>query len=181
MIEVRTQIGLLAKIVVTLGILLMITGVVWRGVSVENIERIWTGLLARPSGPMAFRFILQPAMAAMIAIRDGIYDARRGRPPFAWTILSNPRERAGRLKEALNATAKILLLALALDGVYQIVVLRAFFPYEALIIAVLLGFVPYVVVRGLASRLARQHQAVCPKIANSIADQPRKGRSHDES
>ena len=74
--NIRSQLGLLAKVVVTLGIVLMIAGVAWRGVSIENIERIWKSLLARPSGPMAFRFILQPSMAAIVAIRDGLYDVR---------------------------------------------------------------------------------------------------------
>ena len=103
--------------VVTLGIVLMIAGVAWRGVSIENIERIWNSLLARPSGPMAFRFILQPLMAAIVAIRDGLYDVRGNRSPFLWTILSNPKERVGRLHEGLNATARIILLGLTMDTV----------------------------------------------------------------
>jgi hypothetical protein len=77
MTDVRLQLGLLAKVVITLSIVLMIVGVVWRGVTLESIERIWDSLLARPSGPMAFRFILQPSIAAIVAIRDGLYDVRR--------------------------------------------------------------------------------------------------------
>ena len=38
----------------------------------EVVQRIWSDLLARPSGPEAFRFILQPAVASALAIRDGI-------------------------------------------------------------------------------------------------------------
>jgi len=167
MADVRTQMGLLAKVVVTLGILLMIAGVVWRGISLENIERIWTSLLARPSGPMAFRFILQPAMVATMGIRDGIFDVRAGRSPFLWTILSNPDERGGRLHEGLNATARIILLGLAMDTVYQIIVFRAFYPYEALIIAVLLAFVPYLLIRGLTSRVARWYRARADNFANT--------------
>jgi hypothetical protein len=35
---------------------------------------------------MTFRFMLQPAMAAIAAFRDGIGDARLGRLPYAATI-----------------------------------------------------------------------------------------------
>jgi hypothetical protein len=75
--NIRSQLGALAQVVLTLAILLMIVGVAWRGVTIENIERIWDSLLARPSGPMAFRFILQPSIAAIVAIRDGLYDLKR--------------------------------------------------------------------------------------------------------
>ena len=153
--DAPVQMALLAKVVITLGILLMIAGVAWHGVSVENVERIWNNLLTRPSGPLGFRFILQPAMAAIVAIREGLYDARAGRSPFAWTIISNARERGGRLREGINATARILL-GLAMDTIYQIIVFKAFYPYEAVIIAVLLAFLPYLLIRGLASRIARK-------------------------
>jgi hypothetical protein len=61
----------------------------------------------------------------------------------------------GRLREALNATAKILLVGLAIDTVYQIIVFKAFYPCEALIVAVLLAFIPYAIIRGLTLRIGR--------------------------
>jgi hypothetical protein len=88
--------------------------------------------LARPRSaadePMRFRFILQPLMAAIVAIRDGLKDARTGRPPYFWTMLGNPRERTRRLNEGLNATARIILLGLVMDAIYQGIVLRRFYP-----------------------------------------------------
>jgi hypothetical protein len=107
-------------------ILLMVAGVIWRCISVENVDRIWQSILARPSGPLAFRFIVQPLMAAIVAVHDGLQDAKRGRSPFLWTILSNPLERRGQLIEELNATARILLLGLAIDTSYQTIVFKAF-------------------------------------------------------
>jgi hypothetical protein len=166
MTNIRSQLGVLAQVVVTLTILLMTAGVVWRGVTIENIERIWSNLLARPSGPMAFRFILQPSMAAVVAIRDGLYDVRGDRSPFLWTILSNPEKRGGRLREGLNATARIILLGLAMDAVYQIIVFKAFYPYEALIIALLLAFIPYLLIRGVTSRISRWYRAYAQNFAN---------------
>ena len=35
----------------------------------ETLARFWEELLSRPSGPMSFRFVLQPTMAALFAIR----------------------------------------------------------------------------------------------------------------
>src|SRR5215471_16676752 len=83
----RQQLSLLAKLIVTSLIVLVIAGAVWHGVTVANFKRIWFQELARPSGPMKFRFVLQPLMAAIFAARDGLKDARTGRPPFFWAML----------------------------------------------------------------------------------------------
>ena len=71
------------------------------------------------------------------------------------TVLRNPQQRIGRLREGLNATARIILLGLAMDVIYQLLVLKTFYPNEALVIALLLGFVPYLIIRGLVLRVAR--------------------------
>lgn len=149
------ELGLLAKLVIAFAILLTIAGVLWHGVTIEVFQRIWHDLVERPTEPMKFRFILQPLMAAIVAIRDGLKDVRTGRPPYSWAVLSKPRERILRLREGLNATARIILLGLAMDAIYQIIVLKRFYPVEALIIALLLAFVPYLLIRGPAARLAR--------------------------
>ena len=104
---------------------------------------------------MRFRFYLQPLMAAIAAIHDGREDARAGRSPYFMTVLRNPQERVGRLREGLNATARIILLGLVMDVIYQLLVLKTFYPNEALVVALLLAFVPYVIIRGLVLRIAR--------------------------
>ena len=76
---------------------------------------------------MKFRFILQPAMATIAALYDGIKDARTGRSPYFWTILTNPADRAVRLHEGLISTSRIILLGLGMDTIYQVVELKAFF------------------------------------------------------
>jgi hypothetical protein len=150
-----SELGILARVVIAFAILLAIAGLLLHGVSASTFPRIWRNLIARPGGPMTFRFILQPSMAAIAAIHDGLQDARSGRPPYLWTILHTPRERIGRLREGLNATAKIILLGLAMDAIYQFLVLGTFHPNEALIVVVLLAFVPYVILRGLVLHVAR--------------------------
>jgi hypothetical protein len=79
----KTQI-LLARLVIVLLIALTAAGVLWYGFSEEVRHRVWDQLIARPTGPMAFRFILQPIMAAIAALRDGVNDARSRRSPYFW-------------------------------------------------------------------------------------------------
>ena len=143
-------------------IVLIVAGVVWHGVTIGTFERIWDDLVERPDAPMRFRLILQPLMAALVAIRDGLEDGRTGRSPFFWTVLRDPGRRVGRLNEGLNGTARIILLAVAMDTIYQIIVLKRFYPTEAVGIAVLLAFVTCLVIRGPVTRLARQWLGSAP-------------------
>jgi hypothetical protein len=147
------RLGLLARLVFAALILLIIAGIALHGITVQIILRIWHDLVERPSGPMAFRFILQPLMAAIAAILHGRRDARTGRSPYFWTVMSKPQERIGRLREGLNATARIILLGIVMDVIYQIIVLGRFYPVESVIVAVVLGFVPYLVLRGIVTRV----------------------------
>jgi hypothetical protein len=48
--------------------------------------RFTTDMIARVSGPMKFRLVLQPVMAAFFAIRAGLEDAKAGRPPYLWAL-----------------------------------------------------------------------------------------------
>jgi hypothetical protein len=122
----------------------------------DVVLRMWADLLARPRGPFGFRLVVQPLVAALLAVRDGIADANTGRSPYFWRVLNDPGERSERLREALKATAKVGALALAIDAVYQLKVHGWIHPGEVLGIALLLGLVPYLVIRGPVDRIARQ-------------------------
>jgi hypothetical protein len=121
----------------------------------DTLSRIWENLLDRPSGPLALRFLMQPIMATILAIRDGIKDAHSGRSPYFWTVVTNPEERGGRLREGVAATAKIMILAVILDVIYQYKELENIYAGEALIVAMLLAFIPYLLILGPAARIAR--------------------------
>jgi hypothetical protein len=138
---------------------LSLWGLLKHGFSLDVHQRIWRDIFDRPGGPEAFRFILQPAMAAIAALHDGVEDARLGRSPYLWTIFTNPAERAGRLHEGLVATARIILLGLGMDAIYQATVLNTFYPGEMALIALLLAFVPYLLLRGVFAGLARRRMA----------------------
>jgi hypothetical protein len=118
--------------------------------------RFWQELLERPSGPLAFRFILQPVIASFLAVRDGWHDAEMHRPPYFWAIWRDPVTRGARLREGLKAVSRVLALGVAMDLIYQIVRLHAFRPLETVVIALGLAFVPYLLARGPAARVGRE-------------------------
>jgi hypothetical protein len=124
----------------------------------DLVSRLWTDLLARPGGPFALRLFLQPLMAALFAARDGVADARAGRALYLWTVLHDAGRRRERLIEGVIATAKVVLLGVVIDAVYQFKVHGTVYPGEALGIALLLGFIPYLLIRGPAARIARRRQ-----------------------
>jgi len=154
--------GVLPKLVIAVAISLIAAGVLWHGVTLEASQRLWNNLVDRPSGPMAFRFILQPAMAGIAGIRSGIKDAHTGRSPYFWSVFRRPQEYVARLREGLNAAARIILFGLVIDVIYQIIELKMFYPVEALIIALLLAFLPYLLIRGPAARIARRWRTYGP-------------------
>jgi hypothetical protein len=150
----KTEI-LLAQMAIVLLIAFTAFGVVVYGLSDEVRHRVWEQLIARPTGPMAFRFILQPVMAGIAALRDGIEDAKSRRSPYFWTLLANPLKSGGRLREGLISTARVILLGLCMDVIYQLIVLKTFYPGEAVIVAIALAFFPYLLLRGPIERIAR--------------------------
>ncbi|EIM24582.1 hypothetical protein [Microvirga lotononidis] len=146
---------LIAWLAVGLMAILIILGMAWYGLSAEVERRVWHNIAERPSGPMAFRFLLQPAMAFLAALHDGINDARLGRPPYFRTLMRDPARRNERIREAFLSTGRILLLGLGMDAIYQYRVLNTFFPGEMVLVALLLAFLPYLAFRGLITRIAR--------------------------
>jgi len=122
------------------------------------LSRLWADLVARPGGPLEFRLLLQPLVAALLAVRDGVVDAHTGRPPYAWTLLHDPAHRRERLREGVRATFRVVLIGVAIDALYQYKVHGTVYPGEALGIALLLGFVPYLLIRGPTDRIARRRR-----------------------
>ena len=118
--------------------------------------RIVENLSDRVSGPMKFRLLLQPVMASIFAILSGLKDAKAGRPPYFWSLVTDPAHRADMLKDGWKSVGKVFILALVLDAVYQIIVQRFVYPGEAIIVAFIMAILPYLILRGLVTRLARK-------------------------
>jgi hypothetical protein len=118
--------------------------------------RVVENLSLRVTGPMKFRLLLQPVMASIFAIMSGLKDARAGNPPYFWALLTEPAHRAAMLRDGWKSVGKVFVLAIVLDVVYQIIVQRFVYPGEALITAFILAIVPYLILRGLVTRIARK-------------------------
>jgi hypothetical protein len=145
----------LARLALALVVAFLIIGFYWYGFDEQTRNRMWEQLIDRPTDKMKFRFLLQPVMSALAALREGVEDARMGRAPYFWSLLTHPADRLERLSEGLVSTARVILLGLAMDIIYQWLVLGTFFPGEAVIVALALAFLPYVLLRGPFGRLAR--------------------------
>jgi hypothetical protein len=65
---------------------------------VEIVQRVLEDILVRPNELLALRFLLQPVVSAVLAVRDGIKDVGDGRSPYFGTVLNNSTERAARLR-----------------------------------------------------------------------------------
>ena len=115
--------------------------------------RISHNLTARLDGPLHFRFILQPLMSVLLAIRDGLRDAGNGDRAYLWSIVADSDQRSALLRAGLKSVARLFLLAFGVDVIYQIVAFRKVYPSEALVTATLLAAVPYVLLRGPVNRI----------------------------
>ena len=121
----------------------------------ELIARFAGNLFDRVGGPMSFRFILQPAVAAFFAVRAGWQDGLAGHPAYFWDILKTQSRGRDLVRGAWKDVAKVFAMAVIIDAVYQVTQLGWFYPGETLIVAVVLAFVPYLVIRGPVGRAVR--------------------------
>jgi len=145
----------LTWIAVGVTIVLLALGVSWYGVSLDVHRRFWADIADRLHGPMTFRFYLQPAMALLAATPDGIRDARAGHKAFFWSALWDSTATTGRLKEGIASVARVILLGLSMDVIYQLKVLDQFYPVEAVMMAILLAVLPYFIFRWIIEHVAR--------------------------
>jgi hypothetical protein len=154
----RSQV-LIARMAVAAIAVLVALGLFLYGLSADVHHRLWQDIFNRPGGPMSFRFVLQPVMAAIAALHDGARDARQGREPYLTRLISGSGERGDLLNETVISTGRIVLLGLVMDGIYQFTVLKTFYPGEMVVISLALAVVPYLLLRGPFSRLVRWRSA----------------------
>src|SRR3954454_24176728 len=81
------------------------------GVMDDLFARIWENFGGRIGGPFSFRLLLQPVVASVLGIRAGLEDARAGRPPYFWSILTKPGERRDLLHQGLKGVANVFVFA----------------------------------------------------------------------
>jgi hypothetical protein len=122
----------------------------------EILARVWADFVGRIDGPLHFRLIVQPLVACVLAVRGGLRDARQRKPPFLWALAFDPGHRRDLAREGWKDIGTVFVVGVVLDVIYQLVALRWVYPAEAVLAAILLVLVPYLLVRGPVTRLARK-------------------------
>lgn len=121
------------------------------------MEELWMrfvdNMAFRIEGPMKFRFVMQPVMAVIFAFIAGRRDALADQPPYFWSLVSDPAHRIDMLKDGWKSVGKVFVLAMVLDIVFQLMVLKTVYPGEVVVVAFLLAILPYLVVRGAVTRI----------------------------
>jgi hypothetical protein len=115
----------------------------------------WEGIIARLDGPLHLRFISQPVMAAVFAVRDGIRDAKAGKPPYFWAVIVTPGHRIALIKDGWKSIFKIFIVAMLLEAIYQLKLHHLDFRGYVFVAAFALAIVPYLLLRGPTNRIAR--------------------------
>jgi hypothetical protein len=122
----------------------------------EIFSRAWNQLLARPTGPFQFRFIMQPLVAVVLGIRAGMKDAKTHHTPYLQRLQNEPSERTALIRSGLKDVGRLFLIAVVLDCIYQVIEIRWIYPLQAVIVGFVLAVIPYAGVRGPANRLANR-------------------------
>ena len=122
----------------------------------ELLTRVWENLGDRVSGPMWFRLILQPVVASVFAVRAALNDAREGKPAYFWAVITHKDQRRDLIREGWSSVAKIFVMAMIIDVIYQWIVQSWIYPVEVFIVAFLLAVVPYILIRGPLNRIVRR-------------------------
>lgn len=112
-------------------------------------------LLGRLSGPLNFRLVVMPTVVTLLALRADRRDAREGRPAFLGAFIKDPVERRRLFRSALKDIGRVFIVAIVLDTAYQLIVFHWVYPGQLLTVAIVCAVVPYVLVRGPITRIAR--------------------------
>jgi hypothetical protein len=118
----------------------------------EVFLRVWTDLYGGRHAPLA---------ATIIGVRAGLRDARAPRPAFPLYAQLGREERRAPWLRAWRDVARVFVLAVLIDSVYQILVVRWVYG-EALAVALILVLVPYTWVRGPTNWIARRSSSTSP-------------------
>lgn len=121
----------------------------------DLLTQIGEMLAGRFDGPLSFRFVLQPIVAAILGIKAGIDDARQGRPAYGWRLVTGNGDRRELIRDGWHDVARLYAGAVAMDVVYELIVYRWVYPLQSLVVAAVLAVPSYFLIRGLANRVSR--------------------------
>jgi len=122
-------------------------------------HRFVDDMVARLHGPGRMRFILQPTMAIILGVRDGVKDARAGSRPFLSALVFQARRRE-LVRGAVASLRDLVAVAILLDVVSQLLIFRMVHPAAALLLGPVLIAAPYAFSRAATNRIARWRSEV---------------------
>jgi hypothetical protein len=106
-------------------------------------------------GPGHLRFFLQPLLAIILGIRDGVADARLERPPYILALATDRALRGKRVREMLKRLTVPLVLGIGLSVVFQLIIRDAVHPAAAVGYGIIFVAMPYMLARALSNRASR--------------------------
>jgi len=125
----------------------------------DIVPDIWNNwieqLFGRADGPLFFRLYVMPVVACIVGIRLGVKDAKKNEATLLSKLLADSTERRLILRPGWKEVRRIIIVALVLDTIYQLMIFHAFYIFQAIIVAILCAFLPYMIGRGVSQRLAR--------------------------
>ncbi len=123
------------------------------------MEDYFLGLISRTEGPLHLRLLIQPLIAAALGAKDGWNDARTGAPPYLWAVFTQKEHRGNLIKNGWKSIGKVFIIASVLDMVFQFLVAEDVRPLGAIVVAIILAVLPYMLLRGPINRILRRKAA----------------------
>jgi hypothetical protein len=118
---------------------------------------------ARLTGPLHFRFVMQPLMAIALGVRDGRLDAKAGTSPFVVDVLFGAENRGAYVLSALRHLAMPVIIGTILDAISQYQLFGHVRPLAALFVGFGILGLPYALARGISNRMTNsRHGAPTP-------------------
>jgi hypothetical protein len=116
----------------------------------------WESIGQDLSGKGQLRLFVQPIMAILLGARLGVTDAKGGTSPFMRRLIESRYERWKLFGNSIRYVWMPLLLALAMDCVFQHLTLGRIRPLAAVVVGALLVWLPFTIARGMANRIWRR-------------------------
>jgi hypothetical protein len=119
----------------------------------SSYENFISDILVRLTGPLSFRFILQPIIAILLGIRDGRLDAKAKNPPFVIDLLAHPETRNQKLIKTFTMLITPIIVGILTDLLSQYLLFRSVVLYQAVLVGLFVISFPYSISRGLTNRI----------------------------
>lgn len=116
----------------------------------------WEGIVDVASSRGQLRLVLQPLVALLVGVRLGVADAKLGDTPFLLRLATRRADRRALLAAAAKELVLPFSIAIVLDGVLQFLTLGRVRPLAAIVMGILLIWIPFSLSRSLTTRYYRR-------------------------